>query len=80
MEFTVSRNDQYVPLYELVPVAPNQVYLLTAYVRSQDITSDSGPRLQVQDPFHFRGSWPTTHSSEPCFLAKPRTCERLEDT
>jgi Flp pilus assembly protein TadD len=55
MEFTVSRNDQYMPLYQLVPVAPNQVYLVTAYVRSQDITSDSGPRMQVQDPFHSKG-------------------------
>ena len=55
IEFTVSRNEGYTPLYQLVPLAPNQVYLLTAYVRSQDITSDSGPRLQVQDPFHSNG-------------------------
>ena len=55
IEFTVSRNDGYTPLYQLVPVAPNQAYLLTAYVRSQEITSDSGPRLQVQDSFHSNG-------------------------
>ena len=55
IEFTVSRNEEYMPLYQLVPVAPNQAYLLTAYVRSQDITSDSGPRLQVLDPFHSNG-------------------------
>ena len=55
IEFTVSRNEGYTPLYQLVPVAPNQAYLLTAYVRSQDITSDSGPRLQVQDSFHSNG-------------------------
>ena len=55
IEFTVSRNEEYTPLYQLVPVAPNQAYLLTAYVRSQEITSDSGPRLQVQDSFHSNG-------------------------
>ena len=55
IEFTVSRNEAYMPLYQLVPVAPNQAYVLTAYVRSQDITSDSGPRLQVLDTVHYRG-------------------------
>jgi hypothetical protein len=39
-------------LYQLVPVASKRAYILTAYVRSQDITSDSGPRLRVMDPIH----------------------------
>ena len=43
IDFTVSRNEEYLPVYQLVPVSPNQAYLLTAYVRSQDITSESGP-------------------------------------
>jgi len=34
---------------ELVPVEPQQAYRLRAYVRSDDITSDSGPRLRVAD-------------------------------
>jgi hypothetical protein len=55
IDFTVSRNEEYLPIYQLVPVSPNQAYLLTAYVRSQDITSDSGPRLQVLDTVHPRG-------------------------
>jgi len=55
MDFAVSRNEEYLPLYQLVPVAPSQAYLLTAYVRSQDITSDSGPRLQVVDTVHSSG-------------------------
>jgi hypothetical protein len=55
MEFTVSRNEAYMPLYQFVPVAPDQAYLLTAYVRSEDITSDSGPRLQVLDTVHSSG-------------------------
>ena len=36
--------------YQLVPVAPGQTYQLSAYVRSQAITSDSGPRMRVLDP------------------------------
>jgi hypothetical protein len=55
IDFTVSRNEEYLPVYQLIPVSPNQAYLLTAYVRSQDITSDSGPRLQVLDTVHPRG-------------------------
>jgi hypothetical protein len=55
IDFTVSRNEEYQPVYQLVPVSPNRPYLLTAFVRSQDITSDSGPRLQVQDTVHSRG-------------------------
>jgi Tfp pilus assembly protein PilF len=55
IDFAVSRNEEYLPVYQLVPVSPNQAYELTAYVRSQDITSDSGPRLQVQDTVHSHG-------------------------
>jgi hypothetical protein len=55
IDFTVSRNEAYQPLFQLVPVASNRAYDLTAYVRSRDITSDSGPRLQVVDPIHSSG-------------------------
>ncbi|HEV2348439.1 MAG TPA: tetratricopeptide repeat protein [Terriglobia bacterium] len=50
MDFTVGRNEIYVGPFQFVPVDPNREYLLQAYVRSQNITSDSGPRLQVVDP------------------------------
>jgi tetratricopeptide (TPR) repeat protein len=49
LEFTVRRNAEYEPVYEIVPVTPNQVYLLTAQTRSEGITSDSGPRVRVVD-------------------------------
>jgi tetratricopeptide (TPR) repeat protein len=49
IDFTVSRNDDSLPVYQLVPVASNEAYFLSAFVRSRDITSDSGPRLQVLD-------------------------------
>src|SRR5207248_1809299 len=50
LEFTLSRNEEYEPVYQLVCVLPNQPYLLSAYVRSVGFTSDSGPRLRVVDP------------------------------
>jgi hypothetical protein len=52
VDFAVSRNEEYAPLSQLIPVASRQAYQLTAYVRSQDITSDSGPRFEIRDPVH----------------------------
>jgi hypothetical protein len=50
MDFTVSRNEEYLGVFQYVPVSSNQEYILQAFVRSQSITSDSGPRLRVLDP------------------------------
>ena len=50
MDFTVPNNAEYEPIYQIVPVQPNYRYELTAYVRSDDISSESGPRLRVLDP------------------------------
>jgi tetratricopeptide (TPR) repeat protein len=50
MNFTVPQNLEYEPVYQIIPVKPHQLYSLSAWVRSQDITSDSGPRLRVVDP------------------------------
>jgi hypothetical protein len=49
LDFTVNRNDEYEPVYQIVPVLPNHAYMLQAYVRSEDITSDTGPSLRVSD-------------------------------
>jgi hypothetical protein len=49
VDFTVSRNDEYEPAYQIVPVLPHHAYTLQAYVRSADITSDTGPCLRVSD-------------------------------
>jgi hypothetical protein len=49
LNFSVPHNSDYEPAFEIVPVKPNQTYTLSAFVRSQDITSDSGPRLRVLD-------------------------------
>jgi len=50
LDFTVRRNSEYEPVYEIVPVTPDQMYLLTAQTRSEGLTSDSGPRVRVVDP------------------------------
>jgi tetratricopeptide (TPR) repeat protein len=49
IDFTVRRNNDYEPVYQIVPVLPQHAYALKAFVRSQDITSDSGPRLRISD-------------------------------
>ena len=50
LDFTVKQNDEYEPLYQTVPVVASNHYLLTAYARSEAITSDRGPQLRVVDP------------------------------
>jgi hypothetical protein len=50
LDYTVGRNDESEAVYQIVPVVPNQGYSLAAYARSNNITSDSGPRLRVLDP------------------------------
>jgi len=49
-DFTVPQNSEYEPAYQLVPVVAGQRYELSGYVKSEAITSDSGPRLRVLDP------------------------------
>lgn len=49
VNFTVPHNEDYEPVYEIVPVTPNNTYILQGYVRSDSITSNSGPRLRVVD-------------------------------
>jgi len=49
VDFTVSRNDEYEPVYQIVPVLPHHTYRLEAFVRSQDIASDTGPCLRIRD-------------------------------
>lgn len=50
VEFTAPHNSDVYIAEQFVPITPNQTYRLSASVRSEGITSDSGPRLKVQDP------------------------------
>jgi hypothetical protein len=49
IDFTGRRNDEYEPVYQIVPVLPQRTYRLEAFVRSEDITSDTGPCLRISD-------------------------------
>lgn len=49
LDFTVGRNDEYEPVFQIVPVLPLHAYMLQAFVRAEDLTSDSGLRLRVSD-------------------------------
>jgi hypothetical protein len=49
VDFPVRSNKAYVLVSQFLPLQPNSRYHLSAWVRSEDITSDSGPRLQLVD-------------------------------
>lgn len=49
VDFTVKHNEEYEILSQFVPVESDHEYRLRAFVRSEGITSDSGPRLRVVD-------------------------------
>lgn len=82
LEFTVPENDQYEPFNQLIPVKPSTSYTLSAMVRSEGITSDSGPRLLVTDPacatclqVSTQGPTGTTpwHATAATFTTGPQT-------
>lgn len=50
LEFTVPHNAEHESAYQFVPVLPGKAYEIRGQARSQEITSDSGPRLRVVDP------------------------------
>ena len=49
VDFTVKHNEEYEILFQFVPVEPRRAYRVQAMVRSESITSDSGPRMRVVD-------------------------------
>lgn len=50
VDYAAGKNLESEPAYEFVPVMPKHSYRLQADVRTDSITSDSGPRLRVLDP------------------------------
>jgi tetratricopeptide (TPR) repeat protein len=49
--FNGTRNLEYGHVLQYVPVAPNTAYTFSAYMRAQEITTDSGPRFQLLDAY-----------------------------
>jgi hypothetical protein len=82
INFAVGRNADYDLLDQVVLVQPKTRYQLTAYVRSDNLSSESGPRLRVielgcqncpaptSDPTVGTTSW---HPIEVAFMTQPQT-------
>ncbi|HXH50086.1 MAG TPA: tetratricopeptide repeat protein [Terriglobia bacterium] len=51
VQFTGKQNLNYHQLFQFVRVTRNHAYELVAFMKTQDITSDSGPRLEVVDAY-----------------------------
>lgn len=51
IRFDGHHNVDYHHVLQYVPVRPNAFYRFTGYLRTQDITTDSGPRFQIQDAY-----------------------------
>jgi hypothetical protein len=49
IQFTGKRNMDYGHLYQFVKVSPGRSYSLQAFAKTENITTDSGPRLEVYD-------------------------------
>ena len=51
VQFTGNQNLNYHQVFQFVKVTPNHQYQLDAFMKTQKITSDSGPRLEVVDAY-----------------------------
>lgn len=52
IQFSGKQNVDYHAVYQYVPVEPNHTYRLTAYMKTDGITTDSGPRMEVRDAYN----------------------------
>jgi tetratricopeptide (TPR) repeat protein len=52
IQFSGKQNLFYQHLFQYVKVSPKQSYRLQAFIKTDGITTDSGPRLQVYDPYN----------------------------
>lgn len=54
VQFTGKQNLDYHQVFQFVRVSADRAYQLDAFMKTQDITSDSGPRLEVVDAYDPR--------------------------
>jgi hypothetical protein len=52
VQFPGTQNLLYQQVYQFVKVSPGQSYRLQAFMKTEGITTDSGPRLQVYDAYN----------------------------
>jgi len=53
IQFSGKENLAYAHVYQYVKTSPGQSYRFQAFMKTEGITTDSGPRLQVYDPYSF---------------------------
>ena len=51
VQFSGKQNLEYQNVYQYVKVEPNRAYRLEAFMKTDGITTDSGPRLEVRDAY-----------------------------
>jgi hypothetical protein len=51
IDFNATQNLDYWQVFQYVPVEPNTKYQFSGYMRVKGITTDSGPRFQIYDPY-----------------------------
>ncbi len=51
VQFSGKENLNYLHVYQLVKVSPKSSYRLQAFMKTEGITTDSGPRLEVRDAY-----------------------------
>jgi len=51
VQFSGKENLGYAHVFQYVKASPGQSYRLQAFMKTEGITTDSGPRLQVSDPY-----------------------------
>jgi hypothetical protein len=52
VQFPGKQNLLYQHVYQYVKISPAQSYRLRAFIKTEGITTDSGPRLEVYDPYN----------------------------
>jgi len=52
VQFSGKQNLNYHQIFQFVKVLPNHAYQLQAFMKTQNITSDSGPKLEVVDAYN----------------------------
>ena len=52
VQFSGKQNLDYRQIYQFVKVSPNRNYHLQAFMKTEGITTDSGPRLEVRDAYN----------------------------
>lgn len=63
IEFDGTRNVDYGHVLQYVPVCPNTRYQFYGYMRTDAITTDSGPRFQIFDAYDFASMLSATEDS-----------------